>query len=54
MAPSSPSLAQQLLRRRPTSGAPTAHGAGGHLKQSMGTFQLTMIGVGATVGTGGT
>lgn len=52
MAPSSPSLAQQLLRRRPTSGAPTAHGAGGHLKQSMGTFQLTMIGVGATVGTG--
>ncbi|QCH25362.1 APC family permease [Mycobacteroides salmoniphilum] len=52
MAPSSPSLAQQLLRRRPTSGAPTAHGAGGHLRQSMGTFQLTMIGVGATVGTG--
>ena len=46
------SLSQQLLRRRPVSGAPVAHGASDHLKRSIGTFQLTMFGVGATVGTG--
>ena len=33
-------------------GAPVAHGASDHLKRSIGTFQLTMFGVGATVGTG--
>jgi APA family basic amino acid/polyamine antiporter len=49
-APSS--LSQQLLRRRPVMGAPVAHGASDHLKRSIGTFQLTMFGVGATVGTG--
>jgi APA family basic amino acid/polyamine antiporter len=46
------SLAQQMLRRRPVIGAPVAHGASDHLKRSIGTFQLTMFGVGATVGTG--
>ncbi len=46
------SLSQQLLRRRPVTGAPVAHGASDHLKRSIGTFQLTMFGVGATVGTG--
>ncbi|OKH80886.1 hypothetical protein EB73_31570, partial [Mycobacterium sp. SWH-M3] len=46
------SLANQLLRRRPVTGAPVAHGASDHLKRSIGTFQLTLFGVGATVGTG--
>jgi basic amino acid/polyamine antiporter, APA family len=45
-------LAEQMLRRRPVLGAPVAHGASDHLKRSIGTFQLTMFGVGATVGTG--
>ena len=46
------SLTEQMLRRRPVIGAPVAHGASDHLKRSIGTFQLTMFGVGATVGTG--
>ncbi len=46
------SLKDQMLRRRPVIGAPVAHGASDHLKRSIGTFQLTMFGVGATVGTG--
>src|ERR1700754_4176299 len=46
------SLIEQMLRRRPVIGAPVAHGASDHLKRSIGTFQLTMFGVGATVGTG--
>jgi APA family basic amino acid/polyamine antiporter len=41
-----------MLRRRPVIGAPVAHGAAPSLKRSIGTFQLTMFGVGATVGTG--
>ncbi|CFD01770.1 amino acid ABC transporter [Mycobacterium tuberculosis] len=41
-----------MLRRRPVSGAPVASGASGNLKRSFGTFQLTMFGVGATIGTG--
>ena len=41
-----------MLRRRPVIGAPVAHGASDHLKRTIGTFQLTMFGVGATVGTG--
>ena len=45
-------LTEQMLRRRPTIGAPVAHGASENLKRSIGTFQLTMFGVGATVGTG--
>jgi APA family basic amino acid/polyamine antiporter len=50
-APSS-SLSEQMSRRRPVTGAPVAHGASDHLKRSIGTFQLTLFGVGATVGTG--
>ena len=46
------SLIQQMLRRRPVIGAPVAHGASDHLKRTIGTFQLTLFGVGATVGTG--
>src|SRR6186713_3541481 len=46
------SLKDQLLRRRPVAGAPVAHGASDHLKRTIGTFQLTLFGVGATVGTG--
>ena len=45
-------LIEQMLRRRPVIGAPVAHGASDHLKRSIGVFQLTMFGVGATVGTG--
>jgi len=45
-------LTEQMLRRRPLINAPVAHGASPHLKRSIGTFQLTMFGVGATVGTG--
>jgi amino acid transporter len=45
-------LTQQMLRRRPIIGAPIAHGASNNLKRSIGTFQLTMFGVGSTVGTG--
>ncbi|ORW20060.1 amino acid permease [Mycobacterium palustre] len=41
-----------MLRRRPVVGAPVAHGAAGHLKRSIGTFELTMFGVGSTIGTG--
>ena len=52
MTTPSPSFSQQLLRRRPVAGAPIAHGASDHLKRSIGTFQLTLFGVGATVGTG--
>jgi APA family basic amino acid/polyamine antiporter len=46
------SLTEQMLRRRPVVGAHGAQGAADHLKRSIGTFQLTMFGVGATVGTG--
>ena len=49
---SSISLTEQMLRRRPVVGAPVAHGAADHLKRSIGTFQLTMFGVGSTIGTG--
>jgi len=46
------SLTEQMLRRRPVIDAPVASGAGEQLKRSFGTFQLTMFGVGSTVGTG--
>ncbi len=52
MGSSALSLTEQMLRRRPAVGAPVAHGASDHLKRTIGTFQLTMFGVGATVGTG--
>jgi len=51
-APTPYTLTQQMLRRRPVSGAPVADGAAGHLERSIGAFQLTMFGVGCTVGTG--
>src|ERR1700744_1589535 len=41
-----------MLRRRPVIGAPVAYGAADHLKRSFGTFELTMFGVGSTIGTG--
>ncbi|OBG22747.1 amino acid permease [Mycobacterium sp. 852002-51057_SCH5723018] len=41
-----------MLRRRPVVGAPVAHGAAGQLKRSIGVFELTMFGVGSTIGTG--
>jgi basic amino acid/polyamine antiporter, APA family len=46
------SLTQQMLRRRPVIGAPVARGAADHLKRSFGAFELTMFGVGSTIGTG--
>ena len=46
------SLTEQMLRRRPAIGAHAASGAADHLKRSIGTFQLTMFGVGSTIGTG--
>jgi basic amino acid/polyamine antiporter, APA family len=49
---SSISLTEQMLRRRPVIGAPVAYGASEHLKRSIGTFELTMFGVGSTIGTG--
>ncbi|OBF49810.1 amino acid permease [Mycobacterium sp. 852002-50816_SCH5313054-b] len=52
MPSSSIGLTEQLLRRRPVVGARAARGAADHLKRSIGTFQLTMFGVGSTIGTG--
>lgn len=46
------SLRQQMLRRRPVSGASLAQQSSDGLRRSIGTFQLTMFGVGSTVGTG--
>jgi amino acid transporter len=46
------SLTQQMLRRRPVLFAPVARGAADHLRRTIGTFQLTMFGVGSTIGTG--
>jgi APA family basic amino acid/polyamine antiporter len=45
-------LTEQMLRRRPVVGAPVAHGASVGLKRTIGSFQLSMFGIGATVGTG--
>ena len=52
MPATSISLREQMLRRRPVVGAHVAYGAADHLKRSIGTFQLTMFGVGSTIGTG--
>jgi basic amino acid/polyamine antiporter, APA family len=46
------SLPRQMLRRRPVGGAPFADGASDQLQRSLGTFLLTMFGVGETVGAG--
>ena len=48
-----PTLRRQMLRRRPVSGARVAVGpSDDHLQRSLGTFLLTMFGVGETVGAG--
>ena len=52
MPATSISLKEQMLRRRPVVGTAVAYGAADHLERSIGTFQLTMFGVGSTVGTG--
>ena len=46
-----PSFAEQLKRRKPIAAQKGPH-EGPDLKRSFGTFQLTLFGVGATVGTG--
>lgn len=51
------SLSQQLTRKKPIALAtdpnhPEHHHAGPELERTIGTFALTMFGVGATVGTG--
>lgn len=48
MPATSISLKEQMLRRRPVGDA----GSDSGLKRSFGTFQLTMFGVGSTIGTG--
>jgi basic amino acid/polyamine antiporter, APA family len=51
----SPGLRQELLRRKPVRSHDGQHAAGEHgehLPRSIGTFQLAMFGVGATIGTG--
>ena len=45
-----PGLRKELLRRKPV--GESAHPHGPQLVRSIGTFQLTMFGVGATIGTG--
>jgi amino acid transporter len=48
-------LRQELLRRKPVRSHDGLHAAGDvgeHLPRSIGTFQLAMFGVGATIGTG--
>jgi basic amino acid/polyamine antiporter, APA family len=49
------SIVQRLLRRKPVDAfvsEPRADAEGGELSRSIGLFQLTMFGVGATIGTG--
>jgi APA family basic amino acid/polyamine antiporter len=49
------SLLQQVLRRKPVSELTAQTGTdtgGGELERSIGLFQLTTIGIGATIGTG--
>src|SRR6478609_1571271 len=49
---SSPGLSAQLFRRKPVNHPRAGVEHGAELKRTIGTFQLTMFGVGATVGTG--
>ncbi len=51
MVDRTPALGVQLKRRKPIAGLKGPH-AGPELERSFGTFQLTLFGVGATVGTG--
>ncbi|WP_369177126.1 amino acid permease [Streptomyces mutabilis] len=52
--PASPGLAARLMRRKPveTLVAEGGQGEGGTLRRSLGLWQLTMISIGATLGTG--
>ncbi|CAM2962618.1 amino acid permease [Mycobacterium intermedium] len=52
MPATSISLKKQMLRRRPVGVSSGQDEAEGGLKRSFGTFQLTMFGVGSTIGTG--
>ncbi|WP_155725385.1 amino acid permease, partial [Mycobacterium avium] len=45
-------LRAQRLRRRPVGGAHAAPRTGDHVRHGIGAFQLTMFGVGSTIGTG--
>ena len=45
-------LSHELLRRKPVGSHKGEHVAGGDLPPSIGLFQLSMFGVGATIGTG--
>ncbi|WP_329432671.1 amino acid permease [Streptomyces anthocyanicus] len=52
--PPSPGLAARLMRRKPVERlvAEGGQGEGGSLRRSLGLWQLTMISIGATLGTG--
>ncbi|AYN42358.1 amino acid permease [Streptomyces dangxiongensis] len=53
-APASPGVAARLMRRKPVERlvAEGGQGEGGRLRRSLGLWQLTMISIGATLGTG--
>ncbi|MFF9769568.1 amino acid permease [Streptomyces sp. NPDC053086] len=53
-APASPGVAARLMRRKPVEHlvAEGGQGEGGQLRRSLGLWQLTMISIGATLGTG--
>ncbi|MEU9988038.1 amino acid permease [Streptomyces sp. NPDC048045] len=53
-APASPGVAARLMRRKPVEHlvAEGGQGEGGSLRRSLGLWQLTMISIGATLGTG--
>ncbi|MFI1765636.1 amino acid permease [Streptomyces sp. NPDC020800] len=53
-APASPGVAARLMRRKPVERlvAEGGQGEGGSLRRSLGLWQLTMISIGATLGTG--
>lgn len=53
-APQSPGIGMRLMRRKPVERlvAEGGHGEGGTLRRSLGLWQLTMISIGATLGTG--
>ncbi|MFG2605456.1 amino acid permease [Streptomyces sp. NPDC048514] len=53
-APASPGVAARLMRRKPVDRlvSEVGQGEGGQLRRSLGLWQLTMISIGATLGTG--
>lgn len=52
--PGAPGLGSRLMRRKPVEAlvAEGGHGEGGSLRRTLGMWQLTMISIGATLGTG--